>query len=169
MQNLHQIQAHLISAKVEAIQYPPRFRCQIGFSQTTSIGYAIKYLHYIAQIVGYHSFRGTKINGSLNIKLATNVVCQIIPQKYVENKYTESSKSKEKIGQQSRRRTSPKDSVNFLVSSSRLYKSDYRSSDDNIVAMIHNDLEKIEFLSSPSKSKISQLIYLLTQEVPAAI
>ena len=36
----------------------------------------------------------------------------------------------------------PDDSVRFLKSSSKLYESEYSTGDDNMVATIHNNLEK---------------------------
>ena len=42
----------------------------------------------------------------------------------------------------------------FLQSASRLYKSDYSSGDDNMVATIHNDHEQIEPLNMPIKIEI---------------
>ena len=45
----------------------------------------------------------------------------------------------------------PEGSVNFLQLVSRLYELDYSSGDDNMVATIHIDLEKIEPLNKPIK------------------
>ena len=45
----------------------------------------------------------------------------------------------------------PEDSVNCLQSLSKLYGSEYRSGDDNILATIHNNLEIIELLKMPIK------------------
>ena len=38
----------------------------------------------------------------------------------------------------------PEDSVDLLQSSLKFYEADYKSGDDNMVATIHNNLEKLE-------------------------
>ena len=44
----------------------------------------------------------------------------------------------------------PEDSVNFFRSA-KLYESDYSSGEDNTLALIENDIEKIEPLNMPIK------------------
>ena len=45
----------------------------------------------------------------------------------------------------------PEDSVNFLQSS-KLYESDYSSQEDNMFALIQNDIAKIDPINKPLKT-----------------
>ena len=56
----------------------------------------------------------------------------------------------------------PEDSVNFLQSA-KLYESNYSSGEDNTVALIENDIAKIELLNMPNKtSNISTTILVVS-------
>ena len=62
----------------------------------------------------------------------------------------------------------PEDSVN-LLRSTKLYKSDYSSGEDNTVALIENDIAKTDPSICPSKSVTFQVLFSWTLGTRAVI
>ena len=118
--------------------FAPRF----GPFRTISIDKATKHLHYIVQIVGGLGSRDTKISASIEKS-----------KKNVEKKSQKAQSPKRKSVNTVEEVPLTDDSTNFLQSSTGLYETDYSSGDDNMVAAIHNDLDKIEPLNMPIKIK----------------
>ena len=147
MRNHNQLQAHnktLISASVNAIKYPPSTRSSNWSLSHNSLSKAAVHPLYCSNCVGnwlpnHRDKCLAKGKTCKNCWLLNHFskVCRIHKNQKLRNPKKRSVKTVDD-------EPHPEDCVDLLYSSSKFYKSDYKSGDDNMVATIHNDLKKLE-------------------------
>ena len=159
MQNQHQTQQHkktLIPASVNAIQFPSYPRsANWSFSnnfQKRNNRPPLYCSNFGGNWLPNHRDKGIakeKICNNSGLTIHFAKVCR-------KQKNTKTQNSKKRTESTVDEETHPEDSVNFLRTTN-LYGSDYSSGEDNTVALIENDIAKMEPLNIPLKIGNSSL------------
>ena len=143
------------------MQYPPVLALQFGLLQTTSTDKAIDHHHYYAPWPPIKLHCQRKICNNCGLLNYFAKVCR-------KQKARNAPKLK-KIVNTVEGEPHPEDPVNYLHSSTGLYESDYSTGEDNMVASVDDDFEKIEHFNMPSKIGNISTAPLLDSGKPCSI